>query len=365
MSDSKRPGSYAQAYRDAVDQLAHIRDASAVDHIERIIEYARANRDEIAVVQWLLQLIRAASHFDRFDREIKAFHELMAIYRAGKGDGDLRRNLLWHFKWLLERITEYVEVSAEQIDEFFEQMRSFYEEEGESLAPYYGLRYRAAAFMGDASAAQWRERWEATDAGASDDCPACQTDTRVCALLDMDDIAGAFVAAEPVLRGEQHCEEVPAVTFSRLLLPALLTEQTEMAIAMHRAVRRQVRHTPKLLGHLADHQVFLAIIAGPQNQARHAAFLLRGLAATANPYNRFNAARAAWVWAARCDAAGLPPRLPERVRSLLDDEAAADLMGWSRGLAMDLAERFDARNGSDRFARKIADAEAVIGMTTG
>ena len=106
MSDSKRPGSYAQAYRDAVDQLAHIRDASAVDHIERIIEHARANNDEIAVVQWLLQLIRAASHFDRFDREIKAFHELMAIYRAGKGDGDLRRNLLWHFKWLLERITE-------------------------------------------------------------------------------------------------------------------------------------------------------------------------------------------------------------------------------------------------------------------
>ncbi len=40
MADPKRPGSYAQAYRDAVDQLAHIRDASAVDHIERIIEHA-------------------------------------------------------------------------------------------------------------------------------------------------------------------------------------------------------------------------------------------------------------------------------------------------------------------------------------
>ncbi len=310
-------------------------------------------------------MIRAASHFDRFDREIKAFHELMAIYRAGTGDGDLRRNLLWHFKWLLERIVEYVEVGAEQIDLFFEQMKTFYEEENESLAPYYGLRYRAAAFMGDPSASQWREQWEATDAGASDDCPACQTDTRVTALLDMDDLAGAFAAAEPVLRGEQHCEEVPAVTFSRLLLPALLTEQTEMAIAMYRSVRRQVRLTPKLLGHLADHQIFLAIIAGPQTQFRNATFLLRGLMTTGNPYNRFCAARGVWVWAARREAAWLPLRLPERVRSLLDDEAAADLTGWSRSVALDLAERFDARNGSDRFARKIADAEAVIGMATG
>src|SRR5690606_19463211 len=106
----------------------------------------------------------------------------------------------------------------------------------------------------------------------------------------------AIEAAAPVLAGEQFCEEVPATTFSRLLIPMLLRDELDAAEAMHQAVLRQVRSTPSLLSHLSNHLVYRTLTGRAKESRRLGAITLaRGLE-SANSYNRFSAFRACALW---------------------------------------------------------------------
>jgi hypothetical protein len=213
-----------------------------------------------------------------------------------------------------------------------------------------------------AEAAHWLEQWKACEASESDDCAACQTNMRVQALLDLDRIDEALDAAAPLLKGEQSCEEVPASTFSRLLMPLLFRGEVEISVEMMRAIRRQIRHTPGMFEYFADHLLFLSIVPSPQTARRHASLALRGLNTCTNAYQRFSNSRACWVWAARRRTrGGLPLTLPRRALEALscatDDDAVLD---WLETDARRLALAFDARNGTDRFQRLIESAEELI-----
>ena len=159
--------------------------------------------------------------------------------------------------------------------------------------------------MGRAEEARrYMKQWEAAPEVESDDCPACQTHSRVQLLLDLDKPLDAVEAAGPVLDGSQSCEEVPATTFSRLLLPMLLLGKAEDALFLSVVTRRQVRLVPKMLSHLADHVIFLSLV-GLLDTARRLALVTVARAESApNPFDRFSASRAAWVFLARLAKGG-------------------------------------------------------------
>lgn len=322
-----------------------------------LAQLAESENEIDATAEWHENVIHYAAQLNRLDFELKSFHELRRLYASGPQYDHLRESILWYFKWVAERLPEHVDIPAELIRTTLDQMEQFYTQHHESLRPVYALRARAEAFMGHlCQAGKYFDLWQTTPFGKSDDCEACELHGLVQYYLHADKPEDAINAAQPIVRGELQCEEVPAATFSRLLVPLLQKNEVELADGLQYAVVRQVRHSPKLISHMANHVVFLSL-TGRAIEARRLAGLLlgRGILAT-NSYDQYASWRAGWIWLSFLAFDGIPrtrlPRAfaPENAGTPMDTLAAAQRC---RGETIVLSEKFDARNGTPRFMESV------------
>lgn len=359
------PDDYHAQLRALSDQMQKQRGEPALKSIVAMIDLAQANNDGDGVATFAKELIHAAWYREgRFDYEMLGFGRLKALYESDPRYVDLRGQVLWYYKWVAEHIAEYIDVSPEQIETTFVSMEKYFKDQEETLRPIYALRCRTAAMMGKTSQAElFYEQWQQAERGDSDDCPACQTQTTVQFLLDLGRPEEALEAAGPVLSGDQQCEEVPATTFSRLLLPLLLVGRADMALAMSSFVRRQVRKVKNLLGYLADHVVFLSLIGFLDPAKRLAFVMICSAEESLNSYDRFQAWRAAWMLLAQLQKHGqnlalLPRRVPIAAKG--EPLPIADAIAFFEGRVREIAEAFDRRNGTDRFAQILAQTEQLL-----
>ena len=358
--------SYYTQLQSAIARLEHLKAEPLLTQIHSIITLAKSHDDNNAVADFAQHLIRAGSHEGRLDYEMIGFGELQSLYERNANYADLRAEILWYYKWLAERLPEYVEVPADRVDSFLDQMEAFYRAAGEGLRPVHEARCRAAAFMGrEDDARRLADLWQSTPKAGSDNCPACETHSRVQYLLDVGQIPEAVDAAKPILDGEQHCEEVPSTTFSRLLIPLLFTTQSpETSLYLAAAVRRHVRHTAGLLSHLADHVNLLALL-GLFNDARRNLFALLARAGHSNnAFVQFCANRSAWLCLARMAKNDIPTiHFPPRTgdlatRTMPTDEAAQHY----RTRTITLATSFDGRHQTPRFAQRTEAIEKLAAL---
>ena len=241
-------------------------------------------------------------------------------------------------------------------------MEAFYRAERENLRPVHGLRRWTAIMMGrDAEADKHHAAWENEPAGESDDCPACETNERVVYLLMTGRVDDAIAAAEPIIAGEQQCEEVPAVTFGRLLIPFLSRGQIDVADAMQQGTVRQVRKVPKLIGVLAQHVLYLSITGRP-TLANRLAFVALGRAVVSNnAYHRFVVMRACGLWLGMLAREGVAMvRLPRAFHSAGGMADVPTTAAQCLEQARELAAAFDARNGNEQFVRSMDFVEQVL-----
>jgi hypothetical protein len=357
---------YTAEVRQRIDALGDIKEPAALlARMHDLVTFAVARDDGETVAEFSRHLIRVASHHGRLDYELLGFGELRSLYQRNPNYADLRGGVLWYYKWIGEHLYEYADVPAAQVSAFLDQMEAFYLAEQVEPRPVHALRCRAAAFMGDrAEADRQYELWQTSADTESDDCPACQTHAKVQVLLDLGKVAEAIEAAEPVLSGEQRCDEVPATTVSRLLLPLVVADQLDQAVLLAGAVQRQVRVVPKLLGYLADH-VFFAAVVGAERVARRLGFVMLARAEEAtNDADRFLVARAAWLWAvtagrAGADAVPVPLRCAGLPRQPDGRVVTADAAAFYRTRAHQIAAAFDERNGTTRFTDRLAMVDGI------
>jgi len=359
--DGISTSAYAAQYDALIERIQSARIADEPPLLVELVALAEANNDSAAAESAVLRQLRVADHLGDFDGEFSAFARLCAWYHAGRTH--LRPKVLWYYKWIADKLPHYPALSREQIDAFYAQMEADFTAAGEGLRPLYSLRMGEAAFAGRAEDADaWHARWQSEPATAADDCPACQTQARVDALLDLARPEEALEAAAPILAGEQRCEEVPAVTFSRLLFPLLRAGDVQKAELAHRIGRHLVRRLPKLVRHLGDHVLYLTLL-GRSDEARRlvALMLARGDRVT-NGYTRYRVAVAAWLFATARKTLGdtdlpVPRRLswsPPTGRVPLDA-----LIARFKPEAISLAAQFDACNGTDSFAERIKSAHLM------
>lgn len=347
------PDEFEERHDAEIQKLPTLRDEALLKQVRALAELADAEKDVDATARWYDHLLNASSQLGRFDYELAAFHSIRQLYARGPEFDFLRESILWYFKWIVERLPEHAEVSADTIETVLRQMQEFYERERESLRPIYALRCRAAGFMGrEDESREYFEKWQTADAGNSSDCPACETHTRVLHLLDQGKPEEAIAVAEPLFNGEQSCAEVPVTTFARLLLPVTMSGNLELANAMHAATVRAARSSPKLLSHLANHVVFLSLTSRAMEARRLAMVMLGRCRAATNSYDRLTAFRAGWIWLRGLRRVGVQAvRLPVRFKpdartrpvevTLAADECRAESQA--------LADAFDTRNGNTRF----------------
>ena len=341
---------------DSDDLLAQADDlpegAVKIELIERAVALADTAGHRRERFEARKQLTRAAVFGGRIDLAMVSFAWTLAAsdrepekYPVGE--------LLWQYKWLTENLPHLHTISIDQMAGLFADMATRYHEYGSTLHAVYQIRRDVAAQMGDArTAAALDKKFRAADRDELSNCAACVLDSNVDYHLSRGDDAAALEEARPALAGRVTCGEVPHRTHATVLVPNLRLGRVEKAVTSHKSGYRLVRDNPKFVPHQACHLAFLALTG---NWVRAARALNRHLPdALAAPCH-------SWTFDFLCATELTASRaLAENVEGL-DVPAASRLAGgghweairdWATGESLELARKFDARNGNDSFARK-------------
>jgi hypothetical protein len=275
-------------------------------------------------------------------------------------------DLLWIYKWIIENAPHFPQISAVQLHETLEDMQARYLEHGLSLRPVHLQRARLAMSVAD-SVDEARAAFEAFASAPRDDyadCEACERNFEVEVLLFTGDTERAIDRAQPLLRKELTCGEVPHITLAILTRPLFELGRVEEAAACRRAGYRMCAGQTNFLREVALFMDYESAVDGRQALSmleRHLPLALDAL----------DAVRRFWVfWAAR----NLMRRLGERGRTHVairlpsgfetetNEQGHASTRALMHGfdeLMRKIAGSFDARNQNDRYAR-FADDRGVF-----
>jgi cellulose synthase operon protein C len=277
------------------------------------------------------------------------------------------RLLRWFFKYVVSSLPKFPEIPLERTRAVLEDMERRYRAGGHSLHAVYNLRWLLARHVGDLSGADgWYARWCAAPRDENSDCAGCDPTEKVMHLSDRGRDAEAVALAEPVLAGHLTCSEQPQSMLTELLMPYLRTGRLEQARDAHRRAYRAQRGNIANMVDVSSHLVFCALTGnearGLEMVQRHLDWLDRA----PSPYAEMEFTGAAALVLRRLTDTGHGGLKVHR-RAAGDREAAdvavADLAGELGARAMELAARFDARNGGthqgDRIARRL-EAEPIV-----
>ena len=290
-----------------------------------------------------------------------AFAWMLAQFDRDPDAYDAQR-LLWQYKWVVNALPDFPQITRAQIEEMFADMERRYRAAGASMETIF-FKIRAVAYkMGDlAAAADAHLALAGVSRDDLSDCLACEVDAKAEYLFIQREYEQGVIAAGPILRGRLSCSEVPQVTYAQLLGPLLRLDRGDEAMQHHLVGYKMIARNPvEFIPQMAEHVEFLALTDNLPRAVRlfekHVALALESPC----PAWRFRFFLAAKLLCERLAEAGrdtvklkMPQTFP--TRSDAGQQRAGDLVNWFTADLTDWAGRFDARNGNDFFHKRIAD----------
>jgi hypothetical protein len=310
-------------------------------------------------------LINAATFGGAPEKALVAYSWCLAQYDGGREQEIDEWTLLWMYKWILTNITSFPQISKAQIEEMLDDMAARYRRAGYSLRPNYMLRNRIYKFWDEAKAAEFFHKAQETYRDTASDCAACELDDSVSFALRQQDDAEAARLAVPIIQGRLRCGSIPKITFANLLLPLLRLGRMDEAVSLHLQGYRLVGRAGKgYVSSVADHITFLAVTENLDRAVRIFEKHLADASALADLASKFDYYIAAWFLLDELRGRGretLKLRLPRPLEVYEESETYQTtlLAGWFLRQAQTLAARFDARNESDYYTRRIRDTAAL------
>ncbi|HKS30742.1 MAG TPA: hypothetical protein VJS44_23265 [Pyrinomonadaceae bacterium] len=278
--------------------------------------------------------------------------------------------ILWRYKWMINVICDFPQISKEQIYEMLDDMERRFRETGRGLRAVYKYRYRTERFFGNREEAlKFYELAEQARRDDLTDCAACETDDKVSYRLYLGQDELALRIAEPLLDGRDKCRSVPQRTYTRLLVPLLRMGERERAWQYYMRAYQMISSDRSMLEYLSGQLIFLSLYGDLKGAARLLENHFRWTQENTNPYDRFLFYRAAWLFLETAEEAGrdaLPLQMA-RTFPLYDAGGSyrtAELRGWFETRAREQAAKFDARNGTDYFTDKLLDMAAIKELET-
>ena len=320
---------------------------------EVIVRRIDAEGPQERLAEALLDLVEAYSFTGQGDRSFVTFARLLRLWDSQPElfDESDEHNLFWEFKWVAGDLPDYPAITREQADAFLEDMRRRFALAGKGLGSVLGSRFRWEWHSGDAGMEQARLAWLALPADDMDNCAAC----RIGHQVDYFTETGRFAEAiELGLTQHSSCNLEPTRTLHALALAhlnagdatsaleayrravaTLVTSASDYATARGQGVETVARggHIERALRFLReDHAELLEGADTPLFRLRFLLGVLAGLSANLDHGD-----------------------LPTGLRSP-DAPTLAQLHAWVHDQTADLASQFDARSGSDYYARLLTRA---------
>ncbi|MEV7831989.1 tetratricopeptide repeat protein [Streptomyces subrutilus] len=327
-------------------------------HAEALAAAAEACGDPALFRSALDNLINAYLYSSESSKMLVPFARLLQEYDKDPGAFSAweAHSLYWQFKWVATAISDSPGIPLESATGWLDEMERRYRIAGHSERPVREAELWLAHATGDDDRAERAfGRWLAAERDDMSDCQACELNGQgqYAVLHGNDD--EALDLWKPVLEGDLTCAEEPHRVLATSLLPLLRLGRADEARAHHLRGYRMARGNESLLPTIGKHIEFCALTGnesrGLEILAEHAGHV----APLANVDDQLAFHGGVLVLLRRLEqlghggSAAVPYEGVPRTVSELHDVLYAG--------ALDIARRFDARNGtsriSDRFLARV------------
>jgi hypothetical protein len=316
-------------------------------------------------------LIHAATFGGAPEKALVAFSWMLAHYDRGERDEIVELTVLWQYKWILDSIANFPQISKAQILGMLDDMAARYTRAGYSLRPNYLMRNRLYKFWDKAEAARYFHKGHETPRDEMSDCRTCELNDEVSFALRAGDDARAVALASPIIERRMSCSSIPKNTFAHLLLPLVRLGRMDEAVSLHLEGYRLVSLAAKAsLSSAAEHLEFLVVTGNFDRAVRIFEKHLADACALADAATKFDYYLASWFLLEQLVERGratlnlqrLPRGLPLYEES--GTYSVARLGAWFLSECEALAARFDARNESDYYTESIRETAALRELAT-
>ncbi|MDQ1610896.1 MAG: hypothetical protein QOG00_827 [Pyrinomonadaceae bacterium] len=314
-------------------------------------------------------LIEAATFGGAPEKALVAYSWSLAQYDARPEEVN-EWDVLWKYKWILDTIANFPQISKAQILEMLDDMAARYKRAGYSLRSNYLMRNRLYQFWDEAEAARYFHKGHETPRDILSDCAACERSDEVSFAIREGDDARAVELAEPIIRGRMRCSSIPKSTFANLLLPLVRLGRLEEAVSLHFQGYRLVARAAKgSVSTASEHLEFLVVTENFDRAVGIFEKHLADAAPLADAASKFDYYLASWFLLAQLDERGVETlrlRLPHTFPAYEERGTYETATLAARFLAEceSLAALFDARNESDSYTRSIRKTAALKQLTT-
>ncbi|KOV66058.1 hypothetical protein [Streptomyces sp. MMG1121] len=314
---------------------------------EQLLADAERLNVPLAVIEALGHQLKVYNYSSEKDKMFVPFARLLRLWDERPGDFDAyeAHSLHWVFKWVSAGMLDQPHVPLASIEKWLGEMAYRYRLAGHSERAVRSAEFSVAAHIGDlARAERAYAAWLAADRDSMADCHACELHGQGTWHIECGRDAEAIELWRPVLEDEYSCAHEPHTVLASSLRPLLRLGRTDEARANHLRGLRLVRPLESMRGAYADHVEFCALTG---NEARGLELLAERPAYftdTGQPRSRLDFLAAVTLLMDRLTGLGLDGR---RVPGPAGRTwTARELAVHARAKTLELAERFDRRNGT-------------------
>lgn len=335
-------------------------------HAEALAGAAEASGDRALFRETLDNLIHAYLYSSESSKILVPFARLLQEYDkdpAAFSEWEAH-SLFWQFKWVASAISDSPGIPLESAAGWLEEMERRYRVAGYSERPVREAELWLAHTTGDDERAERAfGRWLSADRDDMSDCQACELNSQgQYAVLHGDD-PEALELWKPVLAGDLTCAEEPHRVLATSLLPLLRLGRTDEARSHHLRGYRMARGNESLLPTIGKHIEFCALTGnesrGLEILAEHASQV--GPLANVDDQLAFHGGILVLLRRLEQLGHGGSPAVPYEGTPRSVSELYAVLHAGS----LDIARRFDARNGTTRISDRFLDRvgrEPLLGV---
>ncbi|OIJ65955.1 hypothetical protein [Streptomyces mangrovisoli] len=328
---------------------------------ERLLTEAERLNIPLAVIEALGHQLKVYNYSSEKDKMFVPFARLLRLWDERPEDFDAyeTHSLHWVFKWMSAGMLDQPHVPLASIEKWLGEMEHRYRLAGHSERAVRSAEFSVAAHLGDLPRAERAyAAWLAADRDSMADCHACELHGQGEWQARRGRDAEAVELWRPVLDGEFSCAHEPHAVLASSLVPLLRLGRADEARAHHLRGLRLVRPMESMRAAYADHVEFCALSGnearGLELLAERPAYFTDG----GQPRSRLDFLAVVALLMDRLAGAGLGgQRVPGPAgRSW----TAGDLAAHARAEALELAARFDARNGTPYVGERTRERMAQV-----
>lgn len=355
MSDEKQAAE--RLFGEAYDMPTGLAKHEALERAARAADAA----DHLPLaVSCRIALVESSYYLNRYDLMLAPFAWSVAALRRDPSafDDYEKHSLDWAYKWIPSGLRRDPRFSLDQLRSVVEQLADRYQRMGHSPQPVHDARSSLAWHIGDE--AGYREhfaRFLATERDAMSDCEGCVVESQVFHLVRQGRHTEALAHAEPVLADELTCSTQPQGILTALLPALVALGDLDRARDAHLTGYRLIKDD-RTSDYLGDHLEFCATSGNVE----------RGVDVLRDNLHRVHHSTSPWSTLCFATAAAALLRrvtwpvefaVPQPDAVTTRTVGAARLRETLEATALDLAGKFDRRNGTSAVGDRIRAALAA------